>query len=489
LSETTVLLLCGGTGSRLGHLSEGFNKGLLPLGGKAIISHIIQCFPKDTHFVISVGHEQEKVVEYIHAAHPGLDADFINCDNISGEFAGPGYASWLCKHKLQKPFYIITNDTVLVGKLPEIDDNWIGVSFVEKPEQYCTVKCVNGIVTEFINKEKRGTRFAYTGVAFVKDYEDYWASLEENKGTPWENVGGLYGLKNLKANFDTTWFDTGTTELYENAKSALGGGSLGIPKNSGNYTYKVGNRVIKYFKTKMEARQFWAGKFRVAMTPKTAYCGKNFVAFEWVDGHNMYHATPEDFKRFLERYKQSFCFEYPKTEAFLKNCVEFYQNKTECRLKTYLAENGYKNNNKYFEILEKINWDSVCDGTPTTFHGDLNFGNIIQRTDGDFSLIDWRGDFSGNCLFGDLYYDLGKLWAGIQLNWEAIAYQDFMQKDWNPEPYLEVYTKWLHINRYDVEKVETIGLLSILNMAALHPAPISDFLFNYAINGLKEIVE
>ena len=47
----TVCILTAGVGKRLGNYSNILNKSLLPLKKKAIISYIIENFPKKTNFV------------------------------------------------------------------------------------------------------------------------------------------------------------------------------------------------------------------------------------------------------------------------------------------------------------------------------------------------------------------------------------------------------------------------------------------------------
>ena len=70
------------------------------------------------------------------------------------------------------------------------------------------------------------------------------------------------------------------------------------------------------------------------------------------------------------------------------------------------------------KILRKINWDEFYDCIPTKiFHGDLQFDNII-KTDSDFKLIDWRSDFGGNTTYGDVYYDLAKLYGGVLISYK-----------------------------------------------------------------------
>ena len=49
-----VVLPTAGIGSRLGSITENFNKALVPIGKKPAISHVIDYYPKDTKFIIAL---------------------------------------------------------------------------------------------------------------------------------------------------------------------------------------------------------------------------------------------------------------------------------------------------------------------------------------------------------------------------------------------------------------------------------------------------
>ena len=47
-----VLITTSGTGTRLGEKTQYFNKCLIRVGDKAILSHIIDSYPVNTEFII-----------------------------------------------------------------------------------------------------------------------------------------------------------------------------------------------------------------------------------------------------------------------------------------------------------------------------------------------------------------------------------------------------------------------------------------------------
>jgi NDP-sugar pyrophosphorylase family protein len=60
-----VCILAAGEGKRMLPLTKNFNKALLPIGFKAAISYIIEKFPKKIEIVVAIGHEREKIIQYL----------------------------------------------------------------------------------------------------------------------------------------------------------------------------------------------------------------------------------------------------------------------------------------------------------------------------------------------------------------------------------------------------------------------------------------
>ena len=76
-----VAILCGGKGTRLAELTEGIPKGLIPIGGRPIVWHIMKYFEAFGHrdFVLLVGYKAAEFVDYF-AAHRAAEwtITFVN---------------------------------------------------------------------------------------------------------------------------------------------------------------------------------------------------------------------------------------------------------------------------------------------------------------------------------------------------------------------------------------------------------------------------
>ena len=81
--------------------------------------------------------------------------------------------------------------------------------------------------------------------------------------------------------------------------------------------------------------------------------------------------------------------------------------------------------------MKKINWNKIVTPHPVLFHGDLQPENIIYTKNKKFYLIDWREDFGGLKILGDLYYDLAKLHHALIVNGQIIRDNKFKVKTKN----------------------------------------------------------
>ena len=139
-----------------------------------------------------------------------------------------------------------------------------------------------------------------------------------------------------------------------------------------------------------------------------------------------------------------------------------------------------------YELFWGIDIDWLCDGMPVQFHGDFILDNILE-TESGFCLLDWRQDFAGNLLVGDIYYDLAKLNHNLMVNHEIVNQKMFDSSCENC--YIlcnskligckEILKTFVIESGYDWKKVQTLTALIWINMAPLHDYPFNRFLFNF----------
>ena len=221
MEDYKACILAGGIGSRMNSFTKHFNKAMLPLQGKPVISHIIEKIPESTEVVIAIGYMGESLREYVTTAFPSRRLSFVEVDRFTGHGTGPGYGLLKCKDSLKCPFVLSAVDTLVLEEIPEPSGNWFGVSKVLNIERFCSARILGNKVVSIEDKVKTDNEFAFIGLAGIRDYEIFWDALESNQkliGGEIQISNGLESLvgRDLYAKF-FTWFDVGTPNSYAHA--------------------------------------------------------------------------------------------------------------------------------------------------------------------------------------------------------------------------------------------------------------------------------
>ncbi len=510
MEKYKVCILAAGVGSRMGKLSQHINKAILPINSKAVISHIIEKFDKDIEFVVAVGHKKETVVEYIQLAHSDRKVNFVEVDKYFGPGTGPGYSLSACKELLQTPFIFFAADTIVLEDIPSLEKNWFGIAPVKRPEQYCTVRIKDNLVVEIVDKVSTNNKFAFIGLAGVKDYKIFFDSLDVNKEINSGEIQVSNGFKSLLERglepVGFTWFDTGTLENFNKTNNHLSGDDEKYDFSKGDeFLFFVENKVIKYFADKKIAEdRVHRANLLSGLTPKIESNKNNYYCYEKVDGDVLYDVMNEGLVyKFLDWCNHKLWIQKSlddiSSSQFKNACEKFYQEKTRNRLNQFYNKIPFKDSEyivngkrvpKQSELFQKIDWDYIIDGTPSVFHGDLQFDNVIYNSNKDtFTLIDWRQDFGGLLEFGDIYYDLSKLYGGMNLSYKNIKKNKFSfdmsddkvfysyEMSSNLLESKEVFEDFVVNNGYDLNKIKLLTGIIYLNMAPLHHDPFDHLLF------------
>lgn len=508
-----VLILAAGLGSRLGNLTKEINKALLPINNRAIISHIIDKFPKNYEFIIAIGYKGDTVEEYCKLSHPNHKFKFITIDNIDGEGSGPGYSALQCKDYLQRPFYITTCDCLIDSPLPHLDGNWLGVYPTAFPEKYSTLKSDDKQnIIDYKNKSIEGFESAFIGLGGIWDYNVFWNQLEINikNGeivSAFENPSEYptFKIKKLK------WLDAGNLDDLNKTREYFKDTPLSLQKNNNEITYKEGDLFIKFTpnKTVLENRVKRATILKNKI-PSNLKSTSNFIYYNWEDGNTLYEIDSfKIYTKFLDELTNLKTYDLPEIVEYTNL---FYVNKTEDRLNLFLN----KNNKDYYSLNHEVNgiklpsMEHILNNIDLsllndtifykTFHGDLQFDNIIwNEAKQQFTYIDWRESFGGNTDGGDIYYDLAKLYGGSIIPYNVMKNEDnitliegsySVQYDYqvstNLTKFKTYFENWIVENGYSLYKVKFITGLIFLNMSPLHDDKFSKMLWFKSIEILNE---
>ena len=160
MNNITVIIPTAGLGSRLGKISEFINKSLLSFDYKPVLSHIIERFPDNTKFIIPVGYNKDQVKDFCELTYSEKNIEFVEIENYSESWTGPGYTVKQCLDKINSSFFYIPCDTYFneVLKTDYAEDTY----FVKKVDQNLHVE-----YTTF-NIKDESYKFEFISSLFLK---------------------------------------------------------------------------------------------------------------------------------------------------------------------------------------------------------------------------------------------------------------------------------------------------------------------------------
>ena len=511
-----VLITTSGLGSRLGDLTDYTNKSLVRVGNKPTLSYIIESYPSDTDFVITLGHYADYVKQFIEISYPNLNFEFAYVDNYSGPGSSLAYSILQAENFLQCPFIfhpcdtILKNNEILHHTFNNVRNFCVGAK-KDNTSQYTTLITDKKKVIEIKNKGEINYDFAYTGISGIKNYKIFWKKLKNIYNSDKLNSSLFEGtvinemLKTVEFElFETkSWFDTGNTRELEKTRKHFSTFAEVLEKKEESI-YFFDDFIIKFFADEnINKNRVNRTKFLNNLTPKIIDQKNNFYKYEKIDG-NLFAKTvnTETFKHFLNWSKKNLWLK-EKHSSFKNLCYVFYVEKTLKRIDKYLKNEQEQDQlingvaiPKIHTLLNSIDRKYLCEGIPTRFHGDFILDNILETSNG-FCLLDWRQDFAGELIVGDMYYDLAKLNHNLTINHEIVNKKLYNHSVDNC--YIlcnttlieckKVLKNFVIENGYDYKKVEILTSLIWINMAPLHQYPFNKFLFNFGKYNLHKALQ
>ena len=520
--EYNVFIPTAGIGSRLGTLTKYLNKSLISISAKPAISHIIEKYPSNIVFIIALGYKGHLVKEFIELAYPERKFIFVEINPYQGDGSGLGHTLIFCKKHLDKPFIFNSCDTLVAEDIPPPLENWLGIGACDKIESFRTIKINKNKVTKFLEKNSKvdSLNKPYIGLCGVNNINLFWDKMDDcsKDGI---SIGEVYGLENLIPNIKAinfTWYDTGQLENLKKTRLKIKeANSPNILEKPNEEIWFVAENVIKLSSDKSFIKnRVKRSKILSPYVPSIKEHKKYMYKYKFVRGEIISECINIPlFKDLLNHSKIFWNMEQYETypDIDLNRLFEkFYKEKTYKRIKAFHKKNEIEDSShiinnievsKIETLLERINWEKICCGKKSRFHGDFHFENILFDKDRKiFTFIDWRQDFSEEINYGDIYYDLSKLLHGLIINHSIINEKLFsinieknkkiVDYDFNRKQVLVdcelFYYKWLKSEGFDVLKVKIITSLIFLNIASLHHYPYSHLLYFLGKKMLSEQV-
>ncbi len=177
-----AIIPVAGFGTRLKPHTLTHPKVLLNVGGKPIISHIVEKLLQEniTEATFIVGYLGDKIRNYITETYPELKADYVE----QKELLGLGHAIYQAAQTFNnEEIVIILGDTIFdvdLSQITNLETSSLGVKEVEDPRRFGVAELENGIITKLIEKPQNPTtNLALVGLYFIKNSPLLTKSLEE----------------------------------------------------------------------------------------------------------------------------------------------------------------------------------------------------------------------------------------------------------------------------------------------------------------------
>ncbi len=507
-----MLITTSGIGSRLGAVTKFTNKSLVPLGDKPVISRIIEQYPTETEFVVTLGHFGDQVRDFLNLAYPNTTFHFVDVDNYSGPGSSLAHSMLQAKSLLMEPFIFNASDTIVSQKVNVSDKNWIGGFSGQSAAEYSSFDTFEGKAVQIHPKGMDFFDFIYIGLANIFDFEDFWSNLdllytENPQDDSLNDLSAIGKMIDTKIPFEfvefKNWIDTGNVRSFMTAQQESFTSLKTLPKNDESI-FLIEDKVVKFFSNVDScSNRVKRATVLEGLVPKILDVKPNFYSYDFIPGEVASKVMDIPlFEKFLD-----FC----KTELWLENtdkvsdsefnkvCHEFYFSKTRMRVTDFFTKTGLKDREEKIngevvpsitKLLALAEEEKINLGEQKRIHGDLILDNIIVESE-SFKLIDWRQDFSGLIHTGDVYYDYAKLNHSLVLNHEIILANEFKIDERRDDIFIDVHRSenlvqcQLVLRNYlaemgvNLRKLDILTSIVWINMSPLHIHPLDKFLFYF----------
>jgi len=166
-----------------------------------------------------------------------------------------------------------------------------------------------------------------------------------------------------------------------------------------------------------------------------------YYEMERIDGENLYLWAIKNknfaFNAFDKLIKLVNFFHKESYKVNIEDIYEMYYLKPKKSMESFIKEkridvNSLFVNNQKMEnpllLLENLfrQFKKFLINTRYSFiHGDLTMGNTLINKEGKLFLIDPRGKFGNTRIYGDVRYDVAKMYYSIIGNFESLSYGNF----------------------------------------------------------------
>ena len=557
MKKTIAMIPAAGRGSRMMSLTEDNPKAMLPLHNKPLIAwhldKLIEEKIKDA--IIIVGYKKEKLIEYVNKFYSDkINITYVEQKSLKGlaHAIGQGINTLSNEQLDTNSLLIILGDTIIIDPLNDIinkDFSWIGYKEVNDYKRWCLMETENNNISGFIDKPDYDpiTRKAVIGIYYFSNIRDIKNSInkiiEMNK-----TIKGEFQLSSameiymenhsLEAIEFSNWYDCGEVETFNNTRKNITRHFNNI-KLEDNVIIKSSPSNNKKIIQEIDWYVSLPNRLKVYL-PQLIDFNKNdgssepaFYELEYINFTPMqelflynlpdiptWEKLFENVFHMIDKFKQYSVdanFDYDAHE-------DVYITKTNNRIEELKSQNplwekimsqnfitingkAYKNMpliiDEIFDIVRE-NILTDCRGNWQIIHGDLFFGNMLYDINSNtLKVIDPRGNFGKDGIYGDIRYDIAKLYHSIYGKYDFIVNDlyslQYNNHDFNyiiydskrHEDIIKMFDKYIENNGFYKNDIFAITSLLFMSMIPLHKENLNNQIMMYltAIQMFNEIIK
>lgn len=424
-----IIVQAGGKGTRLGYLTKNRPKCLVPVGNLPMLFHLFRKYP-DKNFVIIADYKKEVLREYLDCF---AKVKYLVID-AEGEGTCSGIAQAVRLIPEGQPFMLIWSDLILPDtfELPEgYGENTAERDYVGISKSFpCRWSYKDGVFLE--------EKSAKHGVA------GFFLFSEKSK------------LRNIPESGELVrWMQQ--EEMYFEEISLAGTKEFGILEEYNNLEKEKCRPFNRMIVTENKVRKEGIDEQGKVLAEREIRWYKQVRKKKIASIPEIYQTDPLEMERIQGKNIYEYDLTYPEKKAVLVKLVNALKalHGTELRMpdefsreKVYFRKtmericsvrdlipfadrriiriNGRNCCNVFFdkrELERKLGLVS-CQGF-CLIHGDCTFSNLMLRENGEPVMIDPRGYFGYQELYGDPLYDWAKLYYSIVGNYDRFNLKDF----------------------------------------------------------------
>jgi dTDP-glucose pyrophosphorylase len=455
---SALILSAGKVSSDLRGLFGSIPSAMIPLNNRPCVSWIIdellsQNFDK---FYITVGYKKEVLVEFVNKKYPHLNIEFIEVDYE----LPPGNAIKSSLEKIEtESLLVVLGDTIFSEDLDLSQDVVFSSKKFLIPQKWCLVKKdSNNLVLNLEDKQNLSNTTDYEaliGLYYFKDFESlkYSADTLDKEEIEISNLIDKYRVKQkIKVTECKTWLDLGHLDNYYLAKfkvkqtrhfnSLEYNPLLGVVTKRSQNKVKFRREINWYLELPKELKALSPRiiDYSIGDNPyvQMEYYGYPTLAETFLYGDLDIRIWSQLSGRIIDILK---LFHGHKAEVSEQEYKSILIDKTNSRLEDLTSQSKafseifsyddiYINGTKYknFNVIKKEIYTKIQKIIETraefscVIHGDFCFSNILMDLlSGITRLIDPRGTWGSDSIFGDLRYDLAKLRHSVSGGYDFIV--------------------------------------------------------------------